>query len=500
MFIENPFKKFLLVALVSSMFLGTTFASNNNKLSDELIESIRSDFRMDTKTRAMYNAISNTDIKTLTLNRELLRNHNDFFTNKVNIKTITNQRSSGRCWLFAALNSLRPDTIKKKNLKDIEFSHIYLSFWDKMEKANTFYELIIRFRQRNMMDRQLVFVLKNPITDGGYWENASDLIEKYGVVPSEVMPETNSSNSTSIMNKILARKLRVDAAKLRKMAGNGKTVGELRKVKEKMLGQVYRILVMNMGQPPVKFDWRYEPKPKKDDAKKDDAKKDDAKKDDAKEEAKDKAKDDGTHKDKSVVIENYTPKQFYDEFVGLDLSEYVTLANAAPHKLLKHYQVSMTKSLSNGHNLGFANVSISTLKSIAIKSLEDSCTMWFSADVGFDQDSKKGIMASGLYDYETLFGINLKMTRAELALYRQAVPNHAMNLAGVDIKDGKPVKWLVENSWGTARGNKGFWTMYDDWFESNVFSIIVKKKYVPKKILKILEQDPTILPVWDPMW
>ncbi len=484
MFIENPLKKFQLIGLLFLMSLPPAFAASRKELSGELIESIRSDFRMDTRTRAMYNAISNTDIKTLALNRDLLRDHNDFFSNKVNIKKITNQRSSGRCWLFAALNSLRPQVIKKNNLEDIQFSHIYMAFWDKMEKANTFYELIIRFRQRNMMDRQLVFVLRNPISDGGYWENAKDLIEKYGVVPNEVMPETHSSNKTAIMNKILARKLRVDAAKLRKMAANGMAVGKLRKAKEKMLAEVYRILVMNMGQPPAKFDWRYEQKSKKDDNA----------------DKKDKADKDEKHKDKSIIIKGYTPKQFYDEFVGIDLSEYVDLVNAAPHKLSKHYQVSLTRNLCDGHDLGFANVSMKTLRSIAIKSLKDGSPMWFSADVSVDQNSDKGIMANTLYDYETLFGINLKMTRAELALYRQTVPNHAMNLLGVDVQDGKPVKWLIENSWGSDKGNKGFWTMYDDWFESNVFSIIVKKKYVPAKVLEIFEQDPIILPVWDPMW
>jgi len=477
MFVENPSKKFHLITLVMLMFAAGAFASNNKELSGEVIKNIRSDFRMNTQTRAMYNAISNTDIKSLALNRDLLRDHNEFYSNKIKIKTVTNQRSSGRCWLFATLNILRPQIIEKNKLDDFQFSHIYLSFWDKMEKANTFYERIIRFRQRKLMDREVVSILRNPISDGGYWENGKDLIAKYGVVPNEVMPETNSSNSTKVMNKILERKLRVDATKLRKMAERGMPVGKLRKAKERMLGEVYRILVMNLGQPPVKFDWRYQRKAKKDDAKKDEG-----------------------HKDKSIVIKDYTPKQFYDEFVGLDLDEYVDLANAAPHKLSKLYQVSLTRNIIAGHDLGFANVSMEAMKSIAIKSIKDGSVVWFSADVGVNQNSTKGIMADSLYDYETLFGINLKMSRAELALYRQSAPTHAMSLTGVDIQDDKPVKWLVENSWGKDRGNKGFWTMYDDWFDTNVFSVIVKKKYVPKNVLEIFEQDPIILPVWDPIW
>lgn len=482
MFKDSTIKKFKLICLISLMPLSQVFGADQKQLSGGLIEKIRSDFKMDIKTRAMYNAISSTDIKKMTLNRDLLRDHNNFYSNKVKVKGITSQKSSGRCWMFAAMNSLRPHVIKKNNLDDFQFSHIYLAFWDKMEKANTFYEGIIRFRQRDMMDRELIFLLKNPISDGGYWENAKNLIEKYGVVPNEVMPETHSSNNTSIMNKVLARKLRVDAVRLRKMADRGMAVQELRKAKEKMLAEVYRILVMNYGQPPKKFDWRYEPKTKKDGDKKEDKKKEEG------------------YKDKSIVIKDYTPKRFYKEFVGLDLNDYVDLVNAAPHKLMKRYSVSLTRNLADGDDLCFVNIDMDTLKSIAIKSLKDGCPTWFSADVSIDQSSDKGIMADSLYDYESLFGINLKMTRAELALYRQAVPNHAMNMLGVDLKDGKPVKWLVENSWGTDRGNKGFWAMYDDWFDANVFSIIVKKKYVPKDILKVLEQDPIVLPVWDPMW
>lgn len=494
MYPKNPLIKFSLISLVFLLGFACTFGSEGNDLNDDLIKSIRSEFKMDTQTRAMYNAISNTDIGTLAMNRDLLRDHNTFFSNKIEIKKISNQKSSGRCWLFAALNCLRPHIVKKNNLSSFEFSHVYLSFWDKLEKANTFYERIIKFRQRDMMDRELVFVLKEPITDGGYWENAKDLIEKYGVVPNEVMPETNSSSKTSTMNKILSRKLRVDAVKLRKLAQKGKTVEQLRKTKEKMLAEVYKVLVMNMGQPPEKFDWRYQPKDKKEEGDKDADKKD--KKDDDK----DKKNEDKPYKDKSIIIKDYTPKQFYNEFVGLDLNEYVNIFNAAPHPTSKHYQLSLTRNLSDGSDLDFVNVSMNTLKSIAIKSLKDSTPMWFAVNVSVDQSSAKGIMANGLYDYESIFGIDLKLSKADLALYRQSVPNHGMNLVGVDIQDGKPVKWLVENSWGTDRGDKGMWTMYDDWFDVNVYCVIVKKKYVPAKILKILEQDPTILPVWDPMW
>ena len=484
MFFYPPLKKSVFITLLIVIFAGPAFAANRKKLNGKLIKEIRSEFKMTRQRRAMYNAVSGNDIKGLALNRDLLRDHNEFYSHKIDTSHITNQKASGRCWMFAALNSLRPHVIKKNNLKDFKFSHIYLAFWDKMEKANTFYENIIRLRQKDLMDRELEFILRKPIGDGGYWENTKNLIEKYGVVPVEVMPETRSSSNTGIMNKVLERKLRVDAAKLRKMAESGKPVKELRKAKEKMLSDVYRILVMNMGLPPEKFDWRYEPKSKVDG-------------DDDKD--KDKSCED-KKKDKSIVIKGYTPKRFYKEFVGIDLNQYVDLASAAPHKTGRRYSVSHTKNLCDGDDLTFINVDIETLKSIAVISLKDSCPLWFSADVGIDQSLDKGIMANKLYDYEALFGVDLKMSRKELALYRQAAPTHAMNLLGVDIQEGKPVKWLVENSWGKNKGNNGLWTMYDDWFDSNVFSVIVRKKYVPKEVLDVLKQDIVVLPAWDPMW
>jgi bleomycin hydrolase len=476
-----------LIILAGVLCIPSGLVLAGDELSIDIIKKIRSDFEMDSHTRAIYNAVTNTDLNTLALNRDLLRDHNEFFSNKIKVKKVANQKSTGRCWLFAALNSIRHHLVKKNNLKDFEFSHIYLAFWDKMEKANTFYERVIEFRNRDMMDRELVFILKSPLPDGGYWENAKDLIQKYGIVPKEVMPETNSSNKTAMMNKIIERKMRVDAVKLRKMAVNGKSVGKMRKAKEKMLAEVYGMLVMNMGQPPEKFDWRYEPKDEKN---KD---KDDEDEDDDKD-------DDEPYVDKSVIITGYTPKRFYDEFFGLDLDEYVDLFNDATRPVLKRYSVSLTRNLSDGHDLDYANIDIETLKSIAIKSLLDDTPLWFSVDVSVDQSRSKGIMTNDLYDYGSIFNVDLTMTKAELALFRQNVPNHGMNLIGVDIQNEKPVKWLVENSWGDEKGSKGFWTMYDDWFDLNVYSIIVKKQYVPEETLKIFEQKPIILPVWDPMW
>jgi len=449
----------LVVVLIASLLLG-----DEGALSQEMIEQLRSACEMDAHTRAMYNAITNNDIRELALNREALRHHNEIFSHKIEAKGVTNQKKSGRCWLFAGLNTMRPAVIKKYNLESFEFSQSYLSFWDKMEKANTFLERIIEFRGRSLLDREMELILRQPIPDGGYWENVVDLIGKYGVVPKDIMPETNSSENTNQMNRVISQKLRSDAVKLRKMAEGKEAVGELRAAKEKMLAETYRMLMTNYGEPPSEFEWRFE---------------------DA----------------NSVVSEmcRYTPKSFFEEFVGVDLDEYVNVFNDATKDYGRHYQIRLSRNLYDGHDINYANVAIEVLKEIAAKSVLDDSPVLFAADVGYDQSRELGIMEEGLYDYESIYNIDIGMSKAERAMYRNSVRGHGMVLVGVDTRDGKVVKWQVENSWGEESGSKGYWTLYDKWFDLHVYNIIVKKKYVPDEILKIYELPAIILPPWDPM-
>ena len=449
----------LVVVLIASLLFG-----DEGVLSQEMIEQLRSACEMDAHTRAMYNAITNNDIRELALNREVLRHHNEIFSHKIETKGVTNQKKSGRCWLFAGLNTMRPAVIKKYNLESFEFSQSYLSFWDKIEKANTFLERIIEFRERDLLDREMELILRQPIPDGGYWENVVDLIGKYGVVPKDIMPETNSSENTNQMNRVISQKLRSDAVKLRKMAEGKEAVGELRAAKEKMLAETYRMLMMNYGEPPSEFEWRFE---------------------------------DGN----SVVSEmcRYTPKSFFEEFVGVDLDEYVNVFNDTTKDYGKHYQIRLSRNLYDGHDINYANVAIEVLKEIAAKSVLDDSPVLFAADVGYDQSRELGIMEEGLYDYESIYNIDIGMSKAERAMYRNSVRGHGMVLVGVDMRNGKVVKWQVENSWGEESGSNGYWALYDKWFDLHVYNIIVKKKYVPDKILKIYELPAIILPPWDPM-
>jgi bleomycin hydrolase len=444
------------VAQLVIILVASSLFADESALTTKVIEQIRSSFEM--------NSITNNDISDLALNRDILRQHNEIFSHKIKTKGITNQKSSGRCWLFAGLNIMRPAVIEKYNLKSFEFSQIYLTFWDKMEKANTFLERMIEFRDRDLLDREMVMFLRTPIPDGGYWENVVDLIQKYGAVPKEIMPETNSSENTRLMNRVMSQKLRSDAVKLRKMHQEKRAVKKLYAEKKKMLAEIYRMLVMNLGEPPTEFMWRFEDQ-------------------------------------NSVVSEmrTYTPKSFFKDFVGVDLNEYVNIFNDTTHDYGRHYQIRFSRNVYDGHDINYANVDVESLKDIAMKSILDDSPLLFAADVGYDQNNKLGIMESGLYDYDSIYNTDMSMTKAERALYRNSVRNHGMAFVGVDVRNGKPVKWLVENSWGKDKGSDGYWTLYDKWFDIHVYNVIVKKKYVPEKVLKIYEQPPIILPPWDPM-
>ncbi|MBN2473154.1 MAG: C1 family peptidase [Pirellulales bacterium] len=450
---------FLLTGLVSS-----TLPADDGGLSSHDVATLQESFRMDATTRLIYNAVTNGNVKDLALNRDVVQRDNSHYTHKIKTKGVTDQKSSGRCWLFASLNVLRPAVIEKHNLDGFEFSQCYLAFWDKMEKANCFLEYAIELGDRDPLDREVSLLLGQPFPDGGWWSHTVHLIEKYGVVPKSIMPETNSSSSTHSMNHIIGRKLKLDAIKLREMRLAGKSVEKMRVAKRKMLAEVYRMLVVNLGEPPKEFSWRYVDQ--------------DSKLSEAK---------------------TYTPQRFYKEWVGVDLGDYFILCSDPSNPYGKHYQVRHSRTLYDRDDPHYVNVAIDVLKRVAIKSLLDDEPVYFGADVSNDQDGEHGIMALDVYDYGTLFGIDLRMNKKQRLLSLEGAPGHAMVLIGVDLKDDKPVKWLVENSWGASRGNGGFWNLYDSCFDEHVYAVVVKKAYVPNKLLRILDQPATVLPPWHPM-
>ena len=455
----------LFFALLYAIFTVAITDAGDGGLDESMITVIRNSFNTDSHTRAMYNAITNNDIKDLALNRDLIKGHNELFSHKIKTKGITNQKSSGRCWLFAGLNIMRPAVIEKHKLNKFEFSQPYLQFWDKMEKANNFLEYMIQFRDKDPLEREMEILLRNPIPDGGWWKYVVALIEKYGVVPIDIMPETNSSEKTGMMNKLLARKLRADAVMIRNLGKEGSSIEKLRQEKEKMMAEIYKMLAMNIGEPPAEFEWRYE------------------------------------DKDSTVSkVKTFTPGSFYREFVDIDLNQYVSVFSDPTKDYGKHYALRMSRNIFDDEDINYVNIEIGLLKEMAMKSVLDDEPVWFACDVGKDQSRDYGIMAMDIYDYGAIYNIEMGLSKSERALFRESAPNHAMVFVGIDVKDGKSVKWLVENSWGKNKGSDGYWTLYDSWFDSHVYNVIVHKKYVPEEVLKIYEQDPVILPPWDPMY
>jgi bleomycin hydrolase len=454
---------FLLV-LVSTPVLSYPETLTEGSLNSEVLSQIQRSFEMDNRTKTILNALTNNEIKNLALNREIVVANNDLFNHRIKTKGITNQKNSGRCWLFAGLNIMRPLVIDKLKLSDFEFSQNYLFFWDKMEKANTFLENVISTRDRDLLDREVVLILSDPFPDGGYWSYVVDLINKYGAIPKAVMPETQNSSNTGMMDNLIARKLRQDATVLRGMSKKGARINELRERKVEMLKEIYHMLVLNLGMPPTEFQWRYE--------------------------------------DRDTVVsqlKTYTPQTFFKEVVGVDLNDYVSLVNSPNHPYNQFYEIRRTRNLYDSPDVTFINLDMKQLREFALLSVLKDEPVWFGCDVGKDQDSEKGIMAPDIYDYQSLYGVDLHLTKSDRLLYRESTANHAMVFVGVDTLNSQPTKWLVENSWGDEKGNKGYWTMYDKWFDEYVYEVIVNKKYLPQSILDILKTKPEELPPWDPM-
>lgn len=433
-------------------------------ISDKMISKLRASFKMDGHTKALMNAVTNAKIEALALNREIIAGHNTFFSNRIEAGKVTNQNKSGRCWLFAALNTLRPRLIKKYNLEDFEFSENYLFFWDKIEKSNLFLEAIILTKELKHSNNRVRFLFKEPFADGGQWNFAVALIEKYGLVPRYAMDETANTIESKAMDSVMSSLLRHYAIVLRKMHSEGKSEADLRKRKGEMLEEIFRVLVICLGMPPSVFEFIYEDKNKR-----------------------------------TSVPETFTPLDFYKREVGGDLNNYVCFYNDPSKEYNRLYQISMDRNMAEKPNITFVNLRINDIKNFVIKSLLENEPVWFGADVLKECDRELGIMAINLLDFETLFGIKLQKTKEEKILSFDSIPNHAMLFTGVDLREGKPLKWLVENSWGKEHGKEGFYTLYDDWFDEYVYEVVIRNKFVPKKTMDLFKAKPEILPEDDCM-
>lgn len=459
-----------------------TPAEPEGSLTADFVKKLRDGYEMNSEDRARFNAISNTDIDTLALNRQIVNGEDGHFSHRIKTKGVTNQKASGRCWMFAGLNTMRPTVIHELGLEAFEFSAAYLLFWDKMEKSNLYLEQVIELRDVDRLDREWQLINDAMIGDGGWWNYVTSLIDKYGVVPVSVMPETNSSENTRTMNEVLKRLLLSRASEILKANEDGKSIEKLRAQKEDTMKEVYRFLAINLGEPPAEFEWRFEAKQKKN----------------SDSEEKNKNEKPKVEEEKLTEWTSYTPKSFYETFVGDDLSQLVTLYHDPALKTEGHYCFNRARNVFGAAEMNFVNVEIDSMKKIAVESVKANQGMWFAVNMGPDQSREHGLMEIELFDYESLFGIEMPLSKATRSRFNAGASNHAMTLMGVDLRDGKPVKWLVENSWGEDKGNRGTWTLYDSWFDEYVYTVTVHRDLVPDEILAVFEEEPELLPTWYP--
>ncbi|MBN2882013.1 MAG: C1 family peptidase, partial [Clostridia bacterium] len=411
-------------------------------------------------------ALSGNSIESVTMNKQSEINMQHTFSTEIKTGDITHQKSSGRCWMFAGMNVLRKQIMDKCNLKTFELSQNYILFYDKLEKANYFYENILDTLDLETDSRLIAWLLSGPLQDGGQWDMLVNIIDKYGVVPKWIMPETFHSSNTGKMTQLLTRKLRKDAACMRREFRNGKPLIELREEKALMLQDIYTILCRCLGTPPEKFDFEYTDKD-----------------------------------DKFTRVADLSPRSFYDKYINIDLSEYVSLINAPTHDkpFERTYTVQRLGNVTGGKNVRYLNVTVDELKAAAAAQLKDGELVWFGCDVGKMLNRDLGIMDTLMYDFEAALGTNVELTKAEQLEYGDSLMTHAMVFTAVNIVDEKTVRWRVENSWGDKSGKDGWFIMSDEWFDKFMYQVVVNKKYLTDAQKEALKLEPIELKPWDPM-
>ena len=428
------------------------------------VAELRKGFAADPSNKVAQNAVTNVQLPDLTLDRSLVQNMDSSFSTKLDDWKVTAQMRSGRCWLFATLNLFRVGAMKKMNLKNFEFSQAHIHFWDKFERANHLLEAIIKTAERPVDDRTIHFLLSDPIGDGGQWNMAMNLIRKHGLVPKSAYPESNTSSATRWMNTELKNILRSSACEIRAILEGGGTEDEAREHKEKRIADIWKMLCIHLGTPPKTFDWQW------------------------------RDKDDKFHRKGRM-----TPQQFAAEYVDIEWEDYVCIVNDPRNEYYRTYTVDFLQNVAGGPPVVYLNVPSKEMKAVTRRLLEDGMPVWMGCDVGKEMDRKKGLWDADLFDVEGLYGVEYGMDKADRLRHNQTMMTHAMLFTGVDVVNGRVRRWRVENSWGADTGQKGYYTMNDNWYDQYMFEIAAPTSYLNEKMVAGLETEPVVLPAWDPM-
>ena len=438
-----------------------------HSLEQVFTDKLYAAYEANPKFAAMENAISHNGLLTSLEKRSTAVENTPVFSLDLTKDKVSDQKASGRCWMFAALNTFRHKMIAGFQLEDFELSQAHTFFWDKYEKSNWFLEQVIATADQELTSRKVKFLLDTPQQDGGQWDMVVSLFEKYGVVPKSVYPESISSSNSRELNQILNKLLRQDAQILRELVAEGANSAELQAKKEELLQEVFNFLAMNLGLPPRQFDFSY------------------------------RDKDNHFHSESGL-----TPLTFYQKYVDLKLDDYVSIINAptADKPYGRSYTVEMLGNVVGSKPVRYLNVEMDRLKGLAIAQMQSGETVWFGSDVAQSSNRKAGVMAEGMHDFTASMDIRLTQDKAGRLDYSESLMTHAMVLTGVDLdENGKAKKWKVENSWGEKVGNKGYFVASDAWMDEYTYQIVVRKEFLTSAELAAYEAEPLVLAPWDPM-
>lgn len=461
-------KKQKIYSLAVAICMTATVNAQTGGISSKMLGEIQKQNKMTPAENAIANAIAANSIDNLAQNRNNAAELDTYFSIETPKQTITDQKSSGRCWMFSGMNVLRANFAKRTDSLRVEFSQAYLFFYDQLEKANLFLQGVIDTGKKPIDDQRVQFFFKNPINDGGTFCGVADLTEKYGLVPKQVMPESYSSDNTSKMARLISSRLREDGLILRKMVADGKKASDIEKAKTEMLATVYRMLALTIGEPPTQFTYAHR------------------------------------NKDGKAVGDpkTYTPQEFFKEVVGDKLNgTFIMVMNDPRRPYYKTYEVELDRHTYDGHNWKYLNLPMDDIEQLAIASLKDGRKLYSSYDVGKMLDRKRGYGDTENFDYGSLMGTTFGMNKAERISTFDSGSTHAMTLTAVDLDaNGKAKKWKVENSWGASWGQQGCMIMSDRWFREYMFRLVVDKKYVSEELLKLNEQKPVMVTPEDPLF